>query len=108
MNYKITVTPGFEKELKKLSKKYSSMREDYQGLLSLLGENPFSGTAIGRSCYKIRLAITSKGKGKRGGARAITYVYVKAETVYLLFIYDKSDKENITDEELHNILATLK
>ncbi|HRO43364.1 MAG TPA: type II toxin-antitoxin system RelE/ParE family toxin [Flavipsychrobacter sp.] len=44
--------------------------------------------------------MTSKGKGKSGGARAITFVLIKNETVYLAAIYDKSDQVNISDTEL--------
>ncbi|CAN5873801.1 hypothetical protein BH11BAC7_BH11BAC7_16560 [soil metagenome] len=34
----------------------------------MLGEYPQVGTSIGNNCYKIRLAISSKGKGKSGDA----------------------------------------
>ncbi len=63
-------------------------------------ENALIGTSLGGSVRKIRLAITSKNKGKSGGARVITYAYQTAETVYLLSIYDKADTENINNEEL--------
>jgi hypothetical protein len=69
-----------------------------------LEENPIQGTALGRNCYKIRLTISSKGKGKSGGARLITNFVIADETVYLLSIYDKSDKENLTDKELAELL----
>lgn len=67
-------------------------------------ENPTQGTSLGRNCYKIRLSIASKGKGKSGGARIITNIVIANETVYLLSIYDKSDKENLTDKELIELL----
>ena len=67
-------------------------------------ENPIQGTSLGRNCYKIRLSIASKGKGKSGGARIITNIVIANETVYLLSIYDKSDKENLTDKELIELL----
>lgn len=53
------------------------------------------------------MAITSKGKGKSGGARVITVtaiVSVDETNVTLLTIYDKSDRETIKDSELKNIL----
>jgi hypothetical protein len=65
------------------------------------------GTFIGNNCYKIRLAIGSKGKGKSGGARVISYLYIKTETVYLLTIYDKSEKENLKPNELNNMIESL-
>ncbi len=50
------------------------------------------------------MAISSKGKGKSGGSRVITCVKVVNEDIYLLAIYDKSDKENISDKELDLLL----
>ncbi|MBS1496454.1 MAG: type II toxin-antitoxin system RelE/ParE family toxin, partial [Bacteroidetes bacterium] len=59
---------------------------------------------LGNNCYKIRLAIASKGKGKSGGARVITNFVIAEETVFLISIYDKSEKENLTDKELNELL----
>jgi hypothetical protein len=73
-------------------------------LVQELKENPVQGTAIGKSCYKIRLAIKSKGKGKSGGARVVTNFVAANDTVYLLSIYDKSAKENLSDKELDELL----
>ena len=67
-------------------------------------KNPEQGTNLGNNCYKIRVSIESKGKGKRGGARVITNIVIAEKTVYLLSIYDKSDKENLTDKELKELL----
>jgi hypothetical protein len=68
-------------------------------------ENPIQATTIGKNCYKIRIAIASKGNGKSGGARIITHFKVNGGTVYLLSIYDQSVKENITDKELDELLT---
>jgi hypothetical protein len=76
-------------------------------LVQSLKDNPEQGTALGNDCYKIRLAIASKGKGKSGGARVITYVQVSQTTVYLLTIYDKNEKENISDKELQSLLEEI-
>ena len=69
-----------------------------------LKENPEHGTPIGKNCFKIRIAIASKGKGKSGGARVITYFVFTESTVFLISIYDKSEKENITDKDLDELL----
>ncbi|MFN8431444.1 MAG: type II toxin-antitoxin system RelE/ParE family toxin [Spirosomataceae bacterium] len=63
--------------------------------------------SIGKNCYKIRLSIASKGKGKSGGARVITYVYFENECVYLMSIYEKSEKENIKPSEIKKMLESL-
>jgi len=66
-----------------------------------------SGTPIGNNCYKIRLAISSKGKGKSGGARVITYLYIQTGTVYLLTLYDKSEKADLKPNELKEMIQGL-
>lgn len=65
------------------------------------------GDEVLKDCYKIRMAISSKGKGKSGGARIITFVYVLAETIYLLSIYDKSETVTISDKELRELIKSL-
>jgi hypothetical protein len=69
--------------------------------------NPATGTPLGKDAYKVRLAITSKGKGKSGGARVITCVKIVAETVYLVSIYDKSVQSDISDKELKERIKNL-
>lgn len=107
MNYKILTTSRFEKELKRLSKKFPSLKTEFNELISLISDKPEYGTFIGNNCYKIRLSIASKGKGKRAGARIITYIFHSDETVYLLLIYDKSDKEDLTTKELKELINQL-
>jgi len=65
------------------------------------------GVSSGHDCYKIRLAIKSKGKGKSGGARVITYVKIVDGNVFLLTIYDKSDRDTITEKELLALIKDL-
>jgi mRNA-degrading endonuclease RelE of RelBE toxin-antitoxin system len=96
MNYSVKSIGVFERQAKKLSKKYLSLKSELLALVKELKENPDQGTAIGKSCYKIRLAIKTKGKGKSGVARVITNIVVADDAVYLLSIYDKSDKENLS------------
>jgi mRNA-degrading endonuclease RelE of RelBE toxin-antitoxin system len=104
MSYKVKFISKFEKELKRLSKKYPSLKSDFSSLLQSLKQNPSQGTSLGNDCYKVRLAISSKGKGKSGGARVITCLKVSYETVYLLTIFDKSELENISDKELKELI----
>jgi hypothetical protein len=62
---------------------------------------------LGNNCYKIRLAIKSKAKGKSGGTRVITFLRTKTERIYLIDIYDKSEQTSITDKELQALIAYL-
>jgi len=107
MSYSVKILPKFEKSLKKLVKKYPSIKSEYIDLINQLKEQPTQGTALGNDCYKIRLSIASKGKGKSGGARVITHFYVSEKVVFLLSIYDKSDKATISDKELQTLLAQI-
>ena len=94
----------FERESKQLRKKYASLSGEVRELVDELRTNPTKGTPVGHSCYKIRLAIKSKGRGKSGGARVITYYYIHGSTVYLLSIYDKAEQENISDKRVAELL----
>ena len=82
MSYSVIATLKFKSKLKKLLQKYPSLRSEYNNLIQSLEKKPKQGRSIGKSCYKIRLAIQSKGKGKSGGARVITYVAVIKEEVF--------------------------
>ncbi|MDK2978360.1 MAG: hypothetical protein PWP52_1074 [Bacteroidales bacterium] len=100
MSFNVKTISVFERQAKRLMKKFPSLKKEIQTLISELKEEPKKGTPIGHNCYKIRLAIASKGKGKSGGARVITHLLYKKDTVYLLSIFDKSDMENLTDKEI--------
>jgi mRNA-degrading endonuclease RelE of RelBE toxin-antitoxin system len=109
MTFKIIPLHSFLKEVKHLSKKYLSLKEDLRKLGIDLTLNPKSGTPIGKNCYKVRLQITSKGKGKSGGARVVTHLIINIEggTLYLLKIYDKADQDNISETELISLLKSI-
>jgi len=107
MKYNVLSISPFDRQLKRLTKKFPSLKTEYAALLEELEENPEKGTHIGNNCYKIRLAIASKGRGKAGGARVITHFYIENETVFLLAIYDKSERVDITDKELRELLAEI-
>jgi mRNA-degrading endonuclease RelE of RelBE toxin-antitoxin system len=99
--------PKFDKELKRLSKKFASIKNEYLLLINSLKIEPHQGIPLGNNCYKIRFSIASKGKGKSGGARIITCVQIFQTSVYLLTIYDKSEKENISNSELQELLKSI-
>jgi mRNA-degrading endonuclease RelE of RelBE toxin-antitoxin system len=119
MKVTVRLTQNFKAEFKPLLKKHRSLSKDLLNLEKELIQNPRLGTALGKDAYKIRLKITSKGKGKSGGARVISLVessliavmvFTADEevTVNLLSIYDKSEVENITDKELSELIKNYK
>lgn len=110
MNYNIKLTPTFLKEVKRLAKKYPSLQTDLSLLKEVLLTNPKSGIDLGNGIYKIRMAISSKGKGKSHGARVIyhtTIVSLEEGSIWLLNIFDKSDRETISGSELKVLLKEI-
>ncbi len=104
MSYNIIPTHRFEKELKRLVKKFPSLKSEFTRLIADISEKPETGTFIGNICFKIRLAIVSKSKGKRGGAR---WLPTLSERVYLLTVYDKGEKADLKSNELKEMVESL-
>jgi len=104
MSFNVKTITVFERQAKRLMKKFPSLKKEIQELVKELKEEPPKGTSIGNNCYKIRLGIASKGKGKSGGARVIIHVVFKDGIVYLLSIYDKTELENLTDNEILELI----
>ncbi len=110
MSFEVKTTSGFDKSAKILSKRYRSFKSDLEELISSLEKNPFQGDELSPGIRKIRMAITSKGRGKSGGARIITYTIVVSENsgkVYLLEAFDKSDFSTVNVNILQQILSDL-
>ena len=108
----IRMLPEFEHRAKSLAKKYKSFIKDYNDFVESLKLNPIQGNSLGGGVYKIRISITSKAKGKSGGARILTYNVKKVNpdkyVVVLMSIYDKSEMENVSDNYLKDILKEAK
>ena len=104
MNFKVVIGTIFKKQVKRLIKKYPSIKEEIYNISQRLKENPKLGTHIKKNCYKIRIYINSKGRGKSGGARIITHLILSKNLAYLISIYDKSEKDSISNEELNELV----
>ena len=76
-------------------------------MINSLQADPRQGESLGKDRLKIRLAIASKNRGKRGGASVITCVKIIDETVYLVALYDKSEADTIAESELNNRLLNI-
>jgi mRNA-degrading endonuclease RelE of RelBE toxin-antitoxin system len=107
MSFNIIPTQKFKKEAKRLSRKYPSLKEELTSLNDLLATQPHAGTSLGNSLYKIRISVKSKGRGKSGGSRVITYVIDSNREVYLLTIYDKAELTSVDDKTLRTIVKSL-
>ena len=111
MGFRIVPTPTFAKSLKALVKRHKSMRADIEECTKSLEENPLQGAELIPGVRKIRMAIKSKGGGKSGGARVITYNVLTTEqegVVYLLEVYDKSEYSTVKEEVLKEMVKDLK
>ncbi|HLP21610.1 MAG TPA: type II toxin-antitoxin system RelE/ParE family toxin [Chitinophagales bacterium] len=100
MSYKLIPTQKFRKQAKRLIKKFPSLKTDLAELEKTLLANPTAGTSLGNNAYKVRVSVKSKGKGKSGGMRVITFVITEDKEIYLLTIYDKSEMDSVDDKDL--------
>ena len=110
MNYSIDTLPSFDKKVKKLAKKYKSLKSDLRELVKELMQNPPVGADLGNGVRKVRMAISDKGKGKSHGARVITYttiISVEEGIITLLAIYDKAEQNTITEKEISLLLKEI-
>ena len=99
MSYVILTGKDFDIALKRLSKRYRSLPDDYEDFIDSLQKNPLQGVELYPGIRKIRMPIASKGRGKSGSARVITandVIIAEHEgRIALLAIYDKSDYSNV-------------
>lgn len=99
--------PEFDKNVKKLSKRYKNIKNDLKSLLLELTNNPKVGTPLANNCYKIRVANSSVPTGKSKGFRVVTYYIDTQSNLYLLTIYSKADQDNIPDGDIIELLKKI-
>lgn len=110
MNFEIEAIERFRKSLKALSKRHRSLKQDFANFAVSLKQDPFQGDELSPGIRKIRMAITSKGRGKSGGARVITYTVVISEEegkIFLIDIYDKADYSTVDVAIIQKIIEDL-
>lgn len=111
----VVSSANFDRKVKRLIKKFPSLLAELIELQEQLIENPEMGTHIATyldsKLFKIRMASASKGQGKSGGFRVITYVVKEQEPkgfiVNLLTIFDKSEESNIKKSQLIAIIKAI-
>lgn len=109
MKVDIITHPEFEREFRRLSKKYHSLVDDYAQLIEDLEKSPLQGTSLGMGTRKVRMGVSSKGGGKSGGARVITYSVMQKTPDFmeltLLYIYDKSEMDSVSTRFIKYLLG---
>ncbi len=103
----VRISEDFRIAFKRLKKRHRSLETDFERLLASLLANPFQGVELEDGVRKVRLAISSKGRGKSGGARVIIRVRLVADELQLLYIYDKADYENVSEAYLRDVLSRM-
>ena len=104
---KIRISEEFRIAFKRLKKRHKSLETDFEQLLASLLLDPMQGVELEGGARKVRLAITSKGRGKTGGARVIIRIRIVADELQLLYIYDKADFNNINDAYLRDVMRRM-
>lgn len=104
---RVRISEDFKASYKQLKKRHKSLEADFERLLASLLANPMQGVELTGGARKVRMAITSKGRGKSGGARVIIRVRIVRDELQLLYIYDKSDMENVSDAYLREVMKRM-
>lgn len=111
MKVTVNVSEEFERQAKRLTKKYRTFVDDFAGFLKSIKENPCQGVDLGGGKRKIRMAVSSKGKGKSGGVRIITFnvelIDIDKFIVNLITVYDKQEISNVSDKYINQIIKNL-
>lgn len=104
---RVRMSEDFRASYKLLKKRHKSLEADFERLLASLLESPIQGVELVGGLRKVRMAITSKGRGKSGGARVIIRVRIVADELQLLYIYDKADMENVSETFLRDVMKRM-
>ncbi len=104
----ISFSELFIKDTKRLIKKYPLIKNDIKKLIKNLKENPKIGVSLGDDLFKIRISNSSVPTGKSGGFRVIIYLSIENNRIILMRIYSKTEKDEISDKELKEILENVK
>jgi len=107
MIQQVRFSSDFQRAFKQLKKRYRSLPNDFNRVLLSLKENPYQGDELYDGMRKVRIAITSKRRGKRGGGRIIIRLTIEDTCLSFLYIYDKADMGNVSDEFLNDIIIEL-
>lgn len=105
---RVRMSDDFKVAYKRLKKRHRSLEADFERLLLSLLNSPNQGVELTDGARKIRMAITSKRRGRSGGARVIIRAKIVEDELQLLYIYDKADYENISEVFLKDILQRMK
>lgn len=103
----IEYAPEFERQYRKLAKRYRQIASDVRGAIEQLQAGSFPGdklSGLSITAFKLRVKNTDIQKGKSAGYRIIYHVENPSKII-LLTIYSKSDRDNIAATEIEEIIT---
>jgi mRNA-degrading endonuclease RelE of RelBE toxin-antitoxin system len=103
----VFIADAFKREARHLKKRYRNIEADLQPLIEQLQNGDLTGDRIpgfaDYSVYKVRVKNSDIRKGKSGGYRVI-YQSLTLAAVVLLYLYAKSDQDDVTPDEICAII----
>ena len=102
-------TRDFDRDIKRLKKRFRRIEEDLGDLVAEMRNNHIRGDFLpgyGLPIYKVRAANRSAGRGKRGGFRIVYYLQSR-DFIIFLHIYSKSDQEDARKSEIWRRLGNI-
>ena len=97
----------FKRNLRTLAKKYRRVRSDVQPVIDQLQNGEVVGDQVPRTGYtifKVRVKNSDLRKGKRAGYRVIYYLKTPSRII-LITIYAKSDRSDVSSDQIRRIVA---
>jgi len=104
---KVSKVGSYIKAVKKLVKRYRNIEKDVQKFLQSVASKDDLGVELKNNIYKARVNNSNKNKGKRAGYRLITYLKLVENELILVYIYDKSDLENIKESDIDQLILEI-
>ena len=94
----------YKKAFKKISKQYKNIQSDVDDFLDSIASKEDLGIELKSNVFKVRIKNSDKNRGKSAGYRLISYLAIVDSELHLLYIYDKSKLENLTEKEIDNLI----
>jgi len=105
-NLTIRDTDTFNKAVKQLKKRFRNIDADFTNFVNSVENEEDLGVYLGNGVYKARISNSNKNSGKSGGYRLISYLKLVENELYLLFIYDKSDYDTISENAIDSLILS--
>lgn len=87
---------------------YLLSAEEKEDLIAYLAEHPNAGSVIQGTNGVRKIRWARGNRGKSAGARVIYYYHSEIMPLYLLTVFGKNEKANISMEEKHSLSSLVK